>query len=236
MSEIYFIRHGQASFGAENYDRLSEKGVVQATILGNHLAGLGVKFDAVCSGEMERQEKTAQAMIRAYGEKKIFVPDLLVDPGFNEYDAGVVWETQTRMMLADDPGLLAELKQDPTDQKAFQRVFSTVMERWISGKFDPPGSVTWEEFKHRVVSGLTALVTTWGPSKKIAVFSSGGPISIVVQHALNLSDSMAVAMSWQVMNASITRIKYNSRTISLTGFNEIAHLELAGDTALLTYR
>jgi broad specificity phosphatase PhoE len=236
MSEIYFIRHGQASFGSANYDRLSEKGGVQATILGQHLAALGVKFDAVCSGEMVRQKKTAHAMITAYRERGLFVPDLILDPAFNEYDAALVWAFQTKQMRADEPGLLEELEQRPTDKKAFQRVFSRVMERWVSGKFDDPGIVTWEAFKTRVVLGLNTLVTTWGPQKKIAVFSSGGPISIVVQQALGLSDSMAVAISWQVHNASITRIKYNQSTISLTGFNEIAHLELTGDRTLLTYR
>lgn len=236
MSEIYFIRHSQASFGSENYDRLSEKGVLQAKILGSHLAGLGVKFDAVCFGEMERQEKTAEAMTDAYRRKGIFVPDPVVDASFNEYDSALVWQSQTKMMLEDDPGLLDELNQDQTNKKAFQKIFSRVMERWISGKFDAPGIVTWDGFKNRVVLGLSTLVKTWGPSKRIAVFSSGGPISLVVQRTLDLSDAKAIEISWQVMNASITRIKYNSRNISLAGFNEITHLELTGDTTLLTYR
>ena len=33
MSEIYFVRHGQASFGSEDYDRLSPLGVRQAQVL-----------------------------------------------------------------------------------------------------------------------------------------------------------------------------------------------------------
>lgn len=236
MSEIYFIRHGQASFGSKNYDKLSEKGVLQAKILGRHLAALGVGFDAVCVGEMERQEKTAKAMTDAYREKGLFVPESQVDASFNEYDSALVWDSQTKMMLEDDPGLLDELKQGRKNKKAFQKIFSKVMERWISGKFDVPGIVTWDEFKNRVVLGLNTLVKTWGPSKKIAVFSSGGPICLMVQRALDLSDSKAIEISWQVMNASITRLKYNSHNISLTGFNEITHLELTGDKTLLTYR
>lgn len=236
MSEIYFIRHGQASFGSKNYDRLSEKGVLQAKILGRHLADLGVRFDAICFGEMERQERTAKEMTDAYREQGIFVPEPVVDASFNEYDSALVWDFQTKMMLKDDPRLLDELQQDQTNKKAFQKIFSKVMDRWISGKFDAPGIVTWHAFKNRVVRGLNTLVKTGGPSKKIAVFSSGGPICIVVQKALDLSDKKAIEISWQVMNASITRIKYNSRRLSLAGFNEITHLELTGDTTLLTYR
>ncbi len=161
MSEIYFIRHGQASFGSKNYDRLSEKGVLQAKILGRHIAFLGVRFDAICFGEMERQERTAKEMTNAYREQGIFVPKPVVDASFNEYDSALVWDFQTKMMLKDDPGLLDELEQDQTNKKAIE-------------------------------------------------------------------------ISWQVMSASITRIKYNSRNISLAGFNEITHLELTGDKTLLT--
>ena len=36
MTTIYFIRHGQASFGAESYDQLSPNGELQAKILGQY--------------------------------------------------------------------------------------------------------------------------------------------------------------------------------------------------------
>jgi broad specificity phosphatase PhoE len=70
----------------------------------------------------------------------------------------------------------------------------------------------------------------------LAVFTSGGPISVAVRSALGLSDRMTLEISWQLMNASITRLKYNSKGIMLMGFNEVSHLELEGDERLLTYR
>ena len=236
MSEIYLIRHGQASFGSKNYDKLSEKGVLQANILGRHLARLNVKFDAIYSGEMERQKKTAEGIISAYRQKRFFAPEPLVDASYNEYDSTAIWESQTTMMLKDDPTLFDAFDANNIDQKAFQNIFSKAVERWISGKFDTPGVVTWSDFKHRVVSGLSHLMKTWGASKKIAVFSSAGAISTAMQMAMGLSDAKTIDLSWQVINASVTRMRYNGGKIILSGFNDIAHLESTGDQTLLTYR
>ena len=236
MSEFFFFRHGQASFGAKNYDRLSEKGVFQAGILGQHLAKLNVKFDAVYMGTMDRQKETACKVKAAYLEKGISFPEPVVDTSWNEIDSTRVWNAQVRMMMKDEPGLLDDIKIDPSDKKAFQTVFSKVMSRWVSGDFDAPGDMTWNGFKQRVAQGLGHLCETFGKSKKIAVFSSGGPISIAAKAALDLSDLKTLDLLWQVMNASITRLKYDGQRISLSGFNDITHIELMHDKTLLTYR
>ena len=46
MSVLYLVRHGQASFGRENYDRLSKRGVEQARIVGDYFIRTGLRFDA----------------------------------------------------------------------------------------------------------------------------------------------------------------------------------------------
>ncbi len=236
MSEIYLIRHGQASFGAKNYDRLSDTGVKQAAILGQHLAGLDIKFDAIYFGQMDRQQKTAKGMIDAYQAKGLFVPEPVVDKRFNEYDSDAVWEAQISGMLKQTPDLLETLNKDPLNNTAFQKVFSKVVRRWVSGEYDSDGDVIWSDFKRQVVSGLKAIMDREGPSKKIAVFSSGGPICAAVQLAMDLSDFKAIETSWQVVNASVTRLRYGLGQVSLSGFNDITHLELTGDKTILTYR
>ena len=92
MSEIYFFRHGQASFGADDYDRLSPLGVRQARILARYLAKTGKVFDAVYYGEMDRQQKTAREFVNYYHEKKMAVPRPQIADAFNEYDSFAVWE------------------------------------------------------------------------------------------------------------------------------------------------
>jgi len=58
-----------------------------------------------------------------------------------------------------------------------------------------------------------------------------------VQQALNLTaDADTLGLSWQIMNAAVTRIQYNGRQLTLQVFNDVTHLELMKDRTLLTYR
>jgi broad specificity phosphatase PhoE len=236
MSEIYFIRHGQASFGSDDYDRLSPLGVRQAEILARYLAQTGKIFDAVYCGEMERQQKTAGVFLTHYRDNQLTVHEPHIDDTFNEYDSLSVWEALIPEMIAEQPSLAGELEKLPGDQKAFQRVFSQVMNRWTRGEYKASNIPRWDDFTLRVLTGLEKMMKRHGAKKRLAVFTSGGPISVAVRSALGLSDRMTLEISWQLMNASITRIKYNSRGSMLACFNEISHLELEGDQRLLTYR
>ena len=236
MSEIYFIRHGQASFGEDNYDRLSPLGIRQAQCLAKHLAKIGKSFDGLYYGEMERQRNTAREFINHYASKGLAVHPPVVSKAFNEYDSFAVWQALIPEMLEDEPSIARDLDKLPGDQKAFQRVFAPLMTRWITGKYIADSIPRWDDFTRRVKQGIEELTARHGGGRRLAVFSSGGPISVAVQVALGLSDKKALEISWQLLNASITRIKYNSRGIMLAGFNEVTHLELEGDEGLITYR
>lgn len=230
------IRHGQASFGKENYDSLSPMGVVQADLIAKHLLKSGRVFDMICTGEMERQRKTADALLRLYNQHKIPVPELIADKSFNEYDSESVMAYHIPRMVAEDPSLQEALNNIYNDKMAFQNLFQQAMNRWTSGEHDTPGAPIWRDFKKRVQKGIGKIMKQYGAKKTLAVFTSGGPISVTIQKALGLSDSNTMEVSWQIMNASITRFKYNQKGIMLAGFNDISHLELEGDARLLTYR
>jgi broad specificity phosphatase PhoE len=236
MSEIYLIRHGQASFGEDNYDKLSPIGIRQAEVLARRLAKSAKIFDAVYTGELERQQKTAHAFIRHYAARNHFAPEPDVSAAFNEYDSFTIWETLLPEMLKENSGLAKDLERLPGDRKVFQRIFSQLMVRWTRGEYASPGIPRWDDFVNNVKKGLDDLITRHGAKKKIAVFTSGGPISVSVRMALDLSSPKTLEIAWQLMNASITRIKYNSRGIALAGFNDVTHLELERDESLLTYR
>jgi broad specificity phosphatase PhoE len=236
MSEIYLIRHGQASFGAENYDKLSPTGVRQSRITAKHFAKLELVFDAIYSGRMERQKETAKELIEFYGDCRLSVPEPILSRAFDEYDSSGVWESQLELMLKEDPSLAQELGVVQQDKKAFQKVFAKVMYRWVSGEYDQPGIESWAEYSQRVRQGYQDIISQQGAKKRLAVFSSGGPICVGVQIALGLSDHKAIEVNWQIMNASVTRFLYNQQGISLSVFNDITHLELEGDPQLITYR
>ena len=236
MSDIYLIRHGQASFGEDNYDKLSPTGVRQAEILARHLAKAGKLFDAVYCGEMERQQKTAHEVIRYFSDSKLAIPRPIVSAAFNEYDSFSVWQALIPEMVEEIPALSQELEKLPGDQKRFQKIFSDLMIRWTKGNYKASNITRWNEFVENVNHGIDQIRTRHGAKKRLAVFTSGGPISVTIQSALNLSSRKTLEISWQLLNASITRIKYNSRGIMLAGFNDVTHLELERDEKLLTYR
>jgi broad specificity phosphatase PhoE len=236
MSEIYFFRHGQASFGEDNYDRLSPLGVRQAQCLAKHLARTGKLFDAVYYGEMERQQNTAREFLNHYSRIGLAVTSPVVYKAFNEYDSFAVWQALIPEMLQEDPSIAGELDRLPGDQKAFQRVFAPLMARWISGNYQADNIPRWDDFARRVKLGIKELTARHVGHKRLAVFTSGGPISVAVQTSLDLSDSKALEISWQLLNASITRIKFSRRGMILAGFNEVTHLELAGEEGFITYR
>jgi hypothetical protein len=109
MSELYFVRHGQASFGEKDYDRLSPTGIKQAQILARHMANTGKSFDAVYSGTLLRQKTTAIELINSYKASGRPIPEPIESGDFNEYDSFTVWKTQLPLLLNEEPSLSDEL-------------------------------------------------------------------------------------------------------------------------------
>ena len=44
MQKITFVRHGQASYGSDNYDKLSELGHKQTRLLGEYFKKINYQF------------------------------------------------------------------------------------------------------------------------------------------------------------------------------------------------
>ena len=236
MSMIYMIRHGQASFGKDDYDRLSPLGKRQARILAQHFLTTGFHPDAVYSGTMARQTATAQEVLSAYRAAGRKVPDLEMLSGFNEYDTSAIVTALFPDMVKEDPSLNDELPKMYTSKASFKRVFEGAMLRWVAGEFDSPAIESWEEMKSRVAGSLRLITESHGRGKTIVVFTSGGAIAASLAHVLGISGERAMRLNWQLVNASVSRFMYNEERITLASFNTITHLELAGDPTLITYR
>lgn len=235
MSQIYFVRHAQASFGRENYDRLSDLGVRQSEILGDYFARRGLKFDAVYSGAMERQIHTAQTVMSRLPTRASNT-ELRIASEFNEYDSSSITESQWADLIHGDPSIPRDPKELFADPKAFQRIFERAVLRWISGRHDVQGIETWQAFTQRVHGGVKRIMGESGRGKTVAVFTSGGPISAVMKLALNLSDEKTIKLSWLVQNTAVSTFMYSDKEFSLSSFNSVAHLERLDDPDLLTYR
>lgn len=236
MSTLFILRHGQASFGHDNYDQLSSTGYRQAGLTARHLQNIGIRFDAVYTGEMTRQKQTFQAMADVFAEEDMPLPPPVAVADLNEYDATGVWNHFFPGMARENPALELEETRLLKDPKAFQTVFSRILGRWVDGAHDRPGMESWQAFRSRIAGGLKNIMEQEGSGKTVLICSSAGPIALAVQLATGMSDEQSLGLSWQVLNASVTRFRYNSRKMTLVGFNDVAALEIQGDPALLTYR
>lgn len=235
MSQIYFVRHAQASFGHDEYDRLSDLGAHQARILGDYFAQRGLKFDAVYSGTMNRQIHTAQTVLSRLSAGRLD-PEVKVCAEFDEYDSSAIIQFQMAELIREDPSLSKAVERLYRDRKFFQEIFERAVLRWVYGGLEVPGLETWPSFTQRVRTGVTRVVEENGQKKTIAVFTSGGPIAAVMKLALDLSDEKTIQLSWQIQNTAVSVFKYNERQFSLSSFNSVAHLDLEKDGSLLTYR
>jgi broad specificity phosphatase PhoE len=237
MSEIYFIRHAQASFGAEDYDRLSPLGLRQADLLARFLDRCRVRFDAVYSGEMRRQRDTATPICSRQDGGRPPGAALQIMPAFNEYDSHAL--IKARICRETGQGGASELWSADLrrNERAFQTYFSDTVDQWMAGRYDEDAGVEpWGRFCERVQTGLSELMAREGRGRRLAVITSGGPISTVVKTALGLSDERTAAISWEILNASLTCLKYSGDRLSLTVFNNTSHFLVEGDGALLTHR
>lgn len=236
MSMIYMIRHGQASFGKEDYDQLSPLGKRQARILAQHLIDTGFQPDAVYSGTMERQTATAQEVLDLYRAASKKVSEIEMLSGFNEYDTVAIVKALFPDMVKDDPSLNDELPKMYASKDSFKRVFEAAMLRWVTGEFDSPEFESWEALKARVAGSLRLIMESHGRGKTLAIFTSGGAIAASLAHVLGISGERAIRLNWQLVNSSVSRFMYNEERITLAGFNSFTHLELTGDPTLITYR
>ncbi|MFP4474650.1 MAG: histidine phosphatase family protein [Desulfatibacillaceae bacterium] len=236
MGAITLIRHGQASFGAADYDRLSPVGVRQAHVVAADLAKRRVRVDAIVRGRMFRHEMTARPVAERYAGNGPGPVETSVDSAFDEFDAKGVWETYVPELAEGDPEMAELLGRIPADMAAFERVFGLATLRWASGEHDRPGLGTWVEFTERVNDGLSRLADTCGKDGHAVVFTSAGAISVAVQTALGLSAEKTLELALWMNNASFTRLITTRRGLALAGFNEIHHLAACGDDDLITLR
>lgn len=230
MGAIYLVRHGQASFGSTNYDQLSKLGFEQARVLGESLRGRLPQIDAIYLGTMRRHKETAETCLAAMGHTL----DFGEHAGYNEYDhEEVVARYEPR--YNDKKVMQVEMAQSGDPKRAFQAMFSKALDRWVGGAADHDYTESWPSFKARCSAALDHSIEQLGPSKTALVFTSGGVISALAQRLLGIPDSHLFAINWNIANASVSKLLYSSRGVTLSSFNEHGHFE--GDRSpLLTFR
>lgn len=228
MASLYLVRHGQASFGAENYDALSELGKDQCRRLGEWWCARGHSPDMIMVGPMVRHQQSADAFVDGLGK----CPDRAVMEGLAEFDHENVLEVY-RPDFADKTAIAHFLATSPNPRQAFHQIFSAAVQRWHDGRFDGEYNESWPHFRQRVLSAFDELRRS---GEDALVFTSGGVISVMVQKVLGLSDPHCFSINALIHNGSVTRLLYRENEVSLHSLNSTAHLDIHNDSALLTYR
>lgn len=237
MAEIFLIRHGQASFGSDNYDQLSELGYQQGRILGQHFLQKEHHFNALYSGTLARQQQTAQAVIDVYRAAAADIPQLTIDPAWNEFDNHAQVEELLPGLLKQQPELSADAEVMLKDKKSFQKILRAVFQYWIVEQPKSEQLESWPQAKARFEGALKAVMANNGSGQSAAAFTSGGVIAALSAIVMGMGADKVYGLFEPVINASITRLIHSQSNISLSSFNEHQFLSaLSKNSNIISYR
>jgi broad specificity phosphatase PhoE len=233
VSELILVRHGQASFGAESYDKLSPLGEEQVMILARYWQTLEEQFDHLYCGQLLRQKQTAQHLLPLL---KSVENAPVIHAGLNEYDGTPI----INIYLRDHHPVESPLSLPILDRKEFQKIFEAATSLWIRGELEPneedEGFELWTDFQARVHGTIDELMAKHSGGARVIVSTSGGVIALALQRVLGLPDAQVIAANWMVNNSSVTRIRYGGGRVSLSLFNGLSHLEHPSLREKITYR
>lgn len=235
MATIYLIRHGQASFGADDYDKLSELGRRQAEVTGHYLRDCGITIDAAYSGTLQRQRETAQL---ALASQPVAVTHKL-DPRFNEVNNDEHLEYLIPHVVKTQPHIQQLMDKGLSSSKDYQKVIDAVFNYWVSPECRETAIQSWADYSGGVRDGLADVMREQGGGKTVAIFTSGGTIATAVSQVLGLGGEHAYKYYEPVFNCSITQLFYSGDKVSLSYFNDRSFLQLLGSQLgenLVSYR
>ena len=221
MGNLYLVRHGQASFGAADYDNLSELGHRQSVRLGEYFAGKGLQFDAVITGTLKRHAQTWAGIAQGAG----LTHQPLEWPGLNEYDSEAV-------IKAIHPTPL-EKPDTPEMYRHHFRLLRDGLTQWMNGVVIPQGMPSYDDFVRGVTSALEHVRKSH--TGNVLIVSSGGPISTAVGHVLGTTPETTIELNLRIRNSSVTELAYTPKRHMLVTYNTLPHLDDAAHADWVTY-
>ena len=229
MSRLILIRHAQASFGAANYDQLSEKGYQQAKVLGSYLIESRMIPTSIYVGPLQRHKQTWEMVQQVYSEKRLSLPQPIFLPELNEHRG-------TEFVKILLPHLL---KTDATIQKIAEeggkrknmKMFLYVMESWAKGTLDTSSHLeieSWKSFRTNVNRGIKKILAEHKNKSKqtILAFTSGGTISAAIGYILDMNnEAKVIGLNGIVQNTSLTEFLFTEDRVTFKSFNQVPHLQ-----------
>ena len=219
MGTLYLVRHGQASFGAADYDDLSPLGHQQSVRLGEYFAAKGLRFDGVLMGTLRRHAQTYAGICKGAGLDM----QALQWEGLNEYDSDAVIKAVHTQTLSSE--------RTPENYRYHFRLLKTGLAAWMQGNAQPAGMPSYPDFVHGVTSALDHVLAQFAgnDSANVLVVSSGGPISTAVGHVLGTSAETTIELNLRIRNSSVTEFAFTPKRHMLVTYNTLPHLEALPD-------
>ena len=222
MGNLYLVRHGQASFGADDYDNLSELGHKQSVRLGEYFAQKGLRFDALMAGTLRRHKQTLEGILQGMQHEG----EHLAWEGLNEYDSQAVIATIHPHKL-----------EKPTSPEMYRHHFRLLRDgltQWMAGVVSPKGMASYSDFVAGV-SGALDHVRTNHHGRNVLIVSSGGPISTAVGQVLGISPETTIELNLRIRNSSVTEFAFTPKRHMLVAYNGVAHLDHPDCADWVTY-
>jgi broad specificity phosphatase PhoE len=222
MGTLYLVRHGQASFGADDYDQLSELGRRQSVRLGEYFAAKGIHFDGLIAGTLRRHKQTLAGILEGMNR----AGDHLSWEGLNEYDSAAV-------IAAIHPHPL-EKPDSPERYRHHFRLLRDGLAQWMAGVVSPKGMPSYAEFSAGVAGALDHVrANHYG--QHVLVVTSGGPISTAVGLVLGTSPETTIDLNMRIRNTAVTEFAFTPKRLSLVMYNAVPHLDAREYADWVTY-
>lgn len=229
MAFIHLIRHGQASFGGDDYDQLSKLGERQGEAVAKRFTSTISKCSIVVCGSMKRHRQTAEA-----ASKVISLPEASINSQWNEFDHIDVIRC-FRPELADQSSMREWIASQDEPLRAFQNLYEAATSRWISGDHDEDYAESRRTFTERVYQGLDSVASELRRGDIALIFTSGGPIGAITQKVLELSDKQTQGVDRTLVNGGVTTLSVKDGEFRLISLNCYGHLEMERES-LISYR
>ena len=216
------MRHGQASFGADDYDQLSALGQKQSVRLGEYWRERGMKFEAVITGSLKRHRQTWEGIQQGLQDTQ---SQPLVWPGLNEYDSEAV-------IHCIHPEPLAK----PNTPELYKHHFGLLrkgLHEWMHGRTQPAGMPTFVDFVQGISDALAHV--RQHHTGDVLIVSSGGPISTAVGTLLGTPPETTIELNLRLRNSAVTELVFTPKRHVLSTFNHVPHLDQPGRADWITY-
>jgi broad specificity phosphatase PhoE len=220
MAELILVRHAQAAFGTDDYDRLTELGHRQARWLGEYLAERAIAFDRVVTGTLRRHKETLAGIAEA-----LTLPATEAVPGLNEYQADVL--LGAHLAARGLPPL-----EHAEDRRGHFRVLRDALYAWVDGTLRADAHLSFPEFEAGVRQALEAARRG---AERVLVVSSGGPISSAIGAVLGVAPRTVVDLNLQTRNTGLSELRAGAQRAHCVSFNAVPHLERHGRREAITY-